>query len=241
MIKLYQFPLSHFCEKARWGLDRKRIPYKLKTLLPGLHAKPMIKLAGKSSLPVLKDGKDVVQGASEILSYLDETYPRFPITPEDVDIQKESTELEAYFDDNIGPQVRLLMYSVLLDHPELIIPLFADGGPFYSRFLLNKKFPLIQSALRKRLPINAESIEQSKQELRVAIDRLKVQIGENDRLVGGVFTRADLTAASLLAPMFKPSKFGGPLPSEFPEDLQALVSEFKDIEEWVLTTYQKYR
>jgi Glutathione S-transferase, N-terminal domain len=31
MIQLYQFPFSHFCEKARWALDYKSIAYGLST------------------------------------------------------------------------------------------------------------------------------------------------------------------------------------------------------------------
>ena len=27
MITLYQFQFSHFCEKARWALDYKGVPY----------------------------------------------------------------------------------------------------------------------------------------------------------------------------------------------------------------------
>jgi glutathione S-transferase len=39
MITLYQFQFSHFCEKARWALDYKDLPYTCKNLLPGLHTR----------------------------------------------------------------------------------------------------------------------------------------------------------------------------------------------------------
>ena len=37
MIELYQFPISHFCEKIRWTLDYKGLSHKTRNLLPGLH------------------------------------------------------------------------------------------------------------------------------------------------------------------------------------------------------------
>ena len=54
MIELYQFPLSHFCEKARWALDYKSIAYRPVNLLPGFHTMRALtaegrKISGKSS------------------------------------------------------------------------------------------------------------------------------------------------------------------------------------------------
>ena len=56
MIKLYQFPISHYCEKIRWALEYKGLEYRKVNLLPGFHIKTTTKLVGKSSVPVLTDG-----------------------------------------------------------------------------------------------------------------------------------------------------------------------------------------
>jgi Glutathione S-transferase, N-terminal domain len=61
MIELYQFPFSHYCEKVRWALDYKCITYLTINLLPGLHFRRLAKFVPKSSVPVLRDGKTVVQ------------------------------------------------------------------------------------------------------------------------------------------------------------------------------------
>src|SRR5690606_11485280 len=34
---VYQFPISHYCEKTRWQLDHKGMPYQIRNLLPGAH------------------------------------------------------------------------------------------------------------------------------------------------------------------------------------------------------------
>lgn len=78
MIQLYQFPLSHYCEKVRWALDYKRIPYKIKNLLPGPHLLTIKKIAPKTTVPVIVDAGQVVQDSTQIISYLD---AREPIKP----------------------------------------------------------------------------------------------------------------------------------------------------------------
>ena len=52
---LYQFPISHYCEKVRWAMDYKGLDYKLKNLLPGLHLRTTKKIAAKSYVPILID------------------------------------------------------------------------------------------------------------------------------------------------------------------------------------------
>ncbi|VAW80072.1 hypothetical protein MNBD_GAMMA15-1204 [hydrothermal vent metagenome] len=43
-MTLYQFPISHYCEKIRWALDYKGLPYTTINPLPGSH------IAGENSV-----------------------------------------------------------------------------------------------------------------------------------------------------------------------------------------------
>ena len=81
MIELYQFPFSHFCEKVRWALDYKGVAYRPVNLLPGFHFRYLVKLAPKTSVPVLRDGATVVQDSSAIIDYLDRRYANPALTP----------------------------------------------------------------------------------------------------------------------------------------------------------------
>ncbi|HEY9121195.1 MAG TPA: glutathione S-transferase N-terminal domain-containing protein, partial [Marinobacter sp.] len=75
-IRLYQFAISHYCEKVRWALDYKGLSYETISLLPGQHVKTIRKLTGgDSSVPVLDHDGHRVQGSKEIIDYLDETFP----------------------------------------------------------------------------------------------------------------------------------------------------------------------
>jgi glutathione S-transferase len=76
MLTLYQFPFSHFCEKACWALDLKRQPYRVINLLPALHLLWSRRMASASSLPILRDGAYIVQDSSAIIDYLDLRWPQ---------------------------------------------------------------------------------------------------------------------------------------------------------------------
>ena len=81
-MKLLEFPHSHYCEKARWALDYKGIPFERVALLPGFHMRTVRRYAPKTSVPVMLSDSDVVQGSSEIIDYLDEHFPEPQLTPQ---------------------------------------------------------------------------------------------------------------------------------------------------------------
>lgn len=90
MLALYQFPISHYCEKVRWALEYKNIEYKKVNLLPGLHAKKAKKLTSNSSLPILVHDKTVMNESSKIISYLDQAFPNNSLTPSDQNLKQEA-------------------------------------------------------------------------------------------------------------------------------------------------------
>ncbi|MGB9165556.1 MAG: glutathione S-transferase N-terminal domain-containing protein [Rhodomicrobium sp.] len=92
MIQLFQFPFSHYCEKARWALDYKGIPFQTVDLLPGFHLRTVRKLAPKTWVPVLRDNGIVVQDTSAIIDYLETKYPNPSLTPSDPDAVIEARE-----------------------------------------------------------------------------------------------------------------------------------------------------
>ncbi len=51
MIEFYQFPFSHFCEKARWALDYKGVAYRTVNYLPVFHFIPVRTIAPQVERP----------------------------------------------------------------------------------------------------------------------------------------------------------------------------------------------
>ena len=95
--------------------------------------------------------------------------------------------------------------------------------------------------MRKALNINAESEQRSRQRLGIAIDKLHDHLQQNDFLVGDQFSRADLSAASLLAPLCMPEKYGLNWPDRLPPEFNALVNGFQPKIDWVDETYARFR
>jgi len=128
MITLYQFPISHYCEKIRWALDYKNINYEVKNLLPGLHVSTARKLAPDTCVPILVHGDRVIQGSDSIITYLEETFAEQRLTPASEQLKNEALEWEQYVDREVGIHVRICCYHILLEHPDVLIPFFTHQG-----------------------------------------------------------------------------------------------------------------
>ena len=241
MIKLYQFPISHYCEKIRWALDYKSIQYEKINLLPGLHIKKTKKLAKYSSVPVLVDGDKVIQNSAEIISYLDAKYDQKCLTPDDESERKQALEWEEYLDKELGPHVRCVCYHILLDHPGVVIPFFTHQGPWYGKLFLKFGFKKLQSKMRHFMKINEKTAKESLIKMEIAIKKINEQLKQTKFLSGDKFSRADLTAASLLAPLCQPAGYGLEWPENTPKELLAISNKLKKEIEWVDEVYKQYR
>lgn len=163
-IKLYQFAISHYCEKARWALDHKGLSYEAISLLPGQHINTIRKLTGAdSSVPVLDHDGHRVQGSKAIIDYLDDTFPENPLTPTDPQAREAALSWEQRLDDEAGPSVRCYSYHHFLQRPKVVVPMLAAGTPFYNRILLRLAFSRVDEVMRKWMKINEKTAAQSRE------------------------------------------------------------------------------
>jgi glutathione S-transferase len=241
MLTLYQFPISHYCEKVRWALDYKGLEYTTKNLLPGIHLVVVKKLARRSSVPVLVDNKTVIQDSTDIINYLDRHYPDRPLTPSDTSMEKEITEWERYVDKEVGVHLRRYFYSILLDHPKVVIPFFTHNGPWYGRPFMQLAFPALRKKMLTSMDISKQTAMVSLNHLDQAINRLADHMRDREFMVGNSFSRADLAAASLLAPLCSPAGYGLDWPDSFPEGIEKVMARYKDKVSWVSDLYRNYR
>ncbi len=241
MLTLYQFAISHYCEKIRWALDFKKLEYRVKNLLPGPHVITARKLAGDSAVPILVHDAKVVQNSSDIITYLDATFPQHALTPIEEGWRREALEWEQYLDKELGIHVRRYCYHILLEHPSVLIPLFTHGGAWYGAAMYRIIFPKLRKRMREMLNINERTARLSRERVERAIDKLNARLRGRNYLVGDQFTRADLTAASLLGPLCRAEKYGLNWPGTFPGELEAMVQGNLDKIRWVEECYGKHR
>lgn len=242
---LYQFPLSHYCEKVCWALDYKKLPYQTRNLIPGAHLFITKRLGPKSSVPILQHEKKIIQDSTHIIDYLDEHYPQKSLSPSDPNLRTEALEWEEYFDKEIGVHLRRFAYFHLLEEDTLVKSLLLHNAPWYGKPLYSIAFPLVKKLMKKTMNINTLSTEKSQKSLEAALEKLNENLKGKEFLVGKQFSRADLTAAALLGPLCTPPEHHFPWPSleEMPIALQEnrLRNETQVYFKWVLGIYSKYR
>lgn len=109
MLELYQFELSHYCEKVRFMLDYKGLPYRKIEVTPGVGQLDVFRLSGQRQVPVLKDGNEVIADSTAIADYLEKNYPDRPIIPTDAKLRGLCLLIEQWADESIGVNARKAM------------------------------------------------------------------------------------------------------------------------------------
>jgi glutathione S-transferase len=243
LITLYQFKFSHYCEKACWALDYKRLPYTTRDLLPGPHMRVARKLAPRTHLPILVDDGQVVQDSTSIITYLDDKFPERRLTLQDSQLAREVLEWEEYLDEELGVPLRLWFYYHTLPDRNRALKFLLEGAPWYGQPLFALIYPRVRAAMQKMMNIHSESAQQSKQLFLLALDKLDSVLKERPFLVGDTFTRADLTACALLSPYCVPGKSDEQVSMALPEQVCALRDQHKSrpFFNWVHNIYREYR
>lgn len=244
MAELYLFPHSHYCEAARWALDLKGVDYTATPIMPGPHIFLIPRIAPKSSLPVLLIDGQVIQGAREIMDYLDANFPNPDLAPEGAANQKAAAELEAEADANIGVPLRAAIYQHLIHHKAQMKHCFTHGMSAPKKALFSLAYPLLKKRIHDVYVRNDDYIADAKRKLAAQIERFDGLVKDRTFLVGDRLSRADIMVASMLSI--------GVLPEEHPfdwpdlgedQELLGVFAEFRDSATfaWARRIYRDHR
>ena len=216
---LYIFNISHYCEKARWALDHFGIAHRVQHVMVGRHRRIAKKLgAASGSVPFLQAGNRVVAGSSAIIDWGEAQ--RAADTPSLAgDDPAQVRGIEKRLDDTAGVHVRRFYYSdALTTAPAAVRPIFSNGLPMWQRIAITMAWSKIVPLMIKGMDLGpAQGLES-----RAILERELAWLDElladgRPYLTGNRFTRADITAASLLAPLV--------LPKEHPTYAAAVVPQ----------------
>ena len=241
--ELFHFKVSHFNEKARWALDYKGVEHVRHSLLPGPQKPKMQKLSGQQQTPVLRCGDDVVAGSAAIIDYLERRFPEPRLYPRDDATLRRAISVQARFDAEVGPAIRLAMFHDLLLDPSYFVSMFTIGQPFFARVGYRAIFPVVSLVMRREMKITAENAEAARVATRRGLDFVAEESRATGYLAGDAFSVADLAAASLLAPAVEidPSPFAYPKP--FCSRLRAWWDSWREHPgtAWVRSMYERHR
>jgi glutathione S-transferase len=241
-LELFQFARSHYNEKARWALDFKGLPHVRHSLIPGPHMFTTRRLSGQQQVPVLRRGDEVVAGSAQIIARLEELQPEPNLYPMDPGQLEGALAIQARFDEEVGPAVRLAMFAELQADPGYFASLFTDDRSLPVRAAYRCALPVLQMIMNRDLGLTPEAIPPALAVTREALDFVAENAGPSGHLVGDDFSVADLTAACLLMPAVLPEG-GVRYPEPLPDVVRSWVARFSEHPgaAWVREIYARHR
>lgn len=228
---LITIPISHYCEKARWALDRAGVSYIERAHLQIIHWVPVARAGGRKTAPVLVWGDRVLVDSADIVEVASaEAPPHRRLFPDDPSAAAEVRALQRDFDSRLGPQGRRWMYNALRGRRDIAIAYACTGVPSWQRRTLPLAYPLVARVIDRYLDVTPVTAAQSEADVRTVFDEVAQRL-EDGRpyLCGERFSAADLTFAALAAPVLMPPEYGVPLPQpeELPAAMAATVRELR--------------
>jgi glutathione S-transferase len=227
--RLITIPFSHYCEKARWALDRAGIAFTEEGHLPLLHFLPVRKAGGRRTVPVVVADGTVITDSTDIVAWADARAPG-SLLPPDPAAREAALQLEDDFDQQLGPATRRWAYFHILPRRDLLGSLVRVGVPRWETLAFSATRPLATRVIARGLKVDAAGAERSRKKIDDAFARVSALLADGRRfLAGDRFTVADLTFAALAAPVVLPPAYGFPMPAptDFSVEPRALIDAWR--------------
>ncbi len=212
--RLLTIPISHYCEKARWALDRAAIPYREEPHVQFVHIAMARRAGGGRTVPVLipEAGPVLVQSWA-ILRWADARSPAerrlYPAGAAGV----AAAELEARFDAGLGPDGRLWMYHGTLPVVRDMAPWALAGTPAWEQRAFGVAGGLLDPLIRRYLGVDDARAAAALEHVDAVFDEVAARLADGRPfLCGERFTAADLTFGALSSAVLMPQAYGSPLP-----------------------------
>jgi glutathione S-transferase len=103
-LRLITIPISHYCEKARWALDRAELPYREERHIQGIHRVAARRAGGGATVPVLVTPQGAIGESHEILVWADARMaPERRLFPTEPGQRAQVDAICRRLDDGLGP------------------------------------------------------------------------------------------------------------------------------------------
>jgi glutathione S-transferase len=232
VIRLITIPISHYCEKARWALERARVSYREERHVQVVHRVAARRAGGGITVPVLVTPSAVIGDSALILAWADQrTPPPQRLFPAEPAARGEVQRVCRRLDEQLGPAGRRLLYVHMFSQPEMALPFNNAGVPSWEDRAIRVAWPLARRLVARALEI-VPGVEVDDEATVWREFDFAAQLLADGRpfLCGERFGAADLTFAALAAPMIVPPAYGVPLPplDALPAPMAALVELARD-------------
>jgi glutathione S-transferase len=214
VLRLVTIPISHYCEKARWALERAGIPYREERHVQAIHRIAARRAGGGSTVPVLVTDDRVLADSEDILAWVDERAPvERRLFPSDPGERAEAERLCRRLDVELGPPGRRLVYVHMLAQRRVALGFNNAGVPRWEGAAVRVGWPLAVRYLRHALDIRPGVEVADEAAIWAEFDSIAQLLADGrPHLCGDGFGAADLTFAALAAPVILPPGYGTRLP-----------------------------
>jgi len=230
--RLITIPFSHYCEKARWALDRAGVHYTEEGHLPVFHARAVRRAGGARQVPVLVTDDGVVADSTRILVWADaRVEPSRRLFPDDPALRAEVSRWEDRFDEALGPHARRWGYGQILPDRAFTTAQLRKNVPAWEHAALRLTYPLTAALLRRALGVSDAGVARSELKIRALFDEVSAALADGRRyLAGDRLSAADVAFAALAGPVLLPDGYARWLFSraEAPRTMHALVDALRD-------------
>ena len=220
MPRLVTIPISHYCEKARWALDRAGVSYREERHVQVVHRAAARRAGGGATVPVLVSGTEGVASSHEIVVWVDERLPHeqrlFSAGGGDDDPLRGVCDR---LDEVLGPAGRRLMYVHMLERRDVALRYNNQGVPAWEHRAISAAFPLAQRFISRALGIRPGVEREDERVVFAELDHVAALLSDGRPYVSGErFGAADLTFAAMAASVVFPPVYGVRLPQ--PDELE---------------------
>jgi len=246
-LRLITIPMSHYCEKARWALERLGLAYREERHLQGFHYPRAWWVSRNPKVPVLIDEGRVIVDSTAILKHLDDySPPPVRLYPEKMAECRRVEQLEDLFDETLGVESRRWFYFHCLPERRMALRVAGQGIPGIERALAPLAYPVMRRFAAWRLRISASAVTAGLEHSRQVVRRMDTLLADGRPfLMGERFSAADLSLACMMAPFVLPDEYGIRLPpvAELPAAMRPTVREFRETVTggYVLRLFREHR
>lgn len=244
-LKLVTIGLSHYCEKARWALDRSGMPYVEEAHPPIVHYLHTMRHRTKRTLPALLTPHGTLRDSTDILKWIDSVVdPKARLYPTDDAKRREVEELEELFDEKLGPATRRWVYSYALRNRPLMVELMALKVPKVEALALKAASPLVIGFLKRGLRLGDPAIEKSIVRIAEIFEAMGKRLEHSKYLVGDSLTAADLTFAALGSPVILPPQHPAvEALDQAPDEMRRTVEAMRELPagKFITRLYREHR
>ena len=244
MLELYQFEMSHYCEKVRLILDYKGLAYRKVEVTPGIGQIELYQMSGQRLVPVLKDGAEIVADSTEIVKYLERKYPQNPVLPTDPQQQALCWLMEEWADESIGTNSRTTLLNALGRDGDLRKAVLPTSVPGFFKNLVGAVPGELLTVLGTGVGLGADTVKSAREAMKQNLDCLSKLLANQPYLVGDQPTVADFAVAGLTMYVKFPDTPHLDVPDSLRNKGVAGLADHPDYApffEWRDRLYQQYR